>query len=246
MLRIVFLDIDGVCNTNSTKYVKGEAHLDRTLVEKLNRLGETFPGIQFVLCSAWRKFAPLKVNNDDLKAFGFNYTLASQTGILSNPSQLEDYYYLGKKDNPTETIPLPAVREFEVYEFIRHFDKHIKERTRLDYTIAIIDDLVLEENDRAVFPEWYLDYFRRYAVRTDPNVGLTDERIDRAIRILNSGPFQLTENTTLQFYKDYEKKDRDGWQGPEDENTYTLNELELESDELSSNFLEHCIQEIWR
>lgn len=99
--RIIFLDIDGVCNSHKyimhyvnhfkqpddKMYVITE-HLDPACIERVNRIIAA-SGADVVISSAWRKAFPLQKLKEMLESRGFVGNIVGETPVLYKERGLE-------------------------------------------------------------------------------------------------------------------------------------------------------------
>jgi hypothetical protein len=165
MSKVIFLDIDGVLNTkwwytqmdrNTPKDKYGYAFDPRSVANLKKILDETRADI--VISSSWKSFG-LSELEEMWQARGLSGKLIGIT-----PNSVSDEMMLNAD---LDHMELFHIRGMEIKEWL---DKHGKNVSHY----VIIDDM---DN---FFPEQ-----KSHFVLTDPEVGITDEDADKAIKILN-------------------------------------------------------------
>ena len=165
MSKIVFLDIDGVLNTgwwysqmdrNTPKDKYGYAFDPRSVANLKKIVDET--GADIVISSSWKSFG-LSELEDMWQDRGLPGKLIGIT-----PNSVSDEMLLNADLDHMEIF---SVREMEIKEWL---DKHGKKVSHY----VIIDDM-----------DNFLPEQKSHFVLTDPEVGITDEDADKAIKILN-------------------------------------------------------------
>jgi len=98
-MKIIFLDIDGVLNSELTNYSKeypdgpkGSSFIDENLVTILNNIIEK-TGAKIVLSSSWRKSRTVEEMQELLEFKGFKGEIIGKTPILVFKSNIEGGYH---------------------------------------------------------------------------------------------------------------------------------------------------------
>ena len=166
MNKVIFLDIDGVLNTgwwysqmdkNTPKDKYGYA-FDPNAVSNLKKIiDET--GADIVISSSWKSFGISELE-DMWQDRGLPGKLIGIT-----PNTVSDELLLNADLNHMERF---SIRGMEIKEWL---DKHGKNVSHY----VIIDDM-----------DNFLPDQQPYFVQTNPEVGITKEDIDMAIKILNT------------------------------------------------------------
>lgn len=167
MIKIIFLDIDGVLAT--PEYLKDAQWALNPEKQKL--LGEILDktDAKIVLSSSWRHFTLESTKNHmESEGFLFNDKLIGVT--------IRAYQYLERGTGIHLSIP----RGVEIKQWI---DTHIhsdngknwnRKKLGIDFNYVILDDesdMLLEQKDNFV--------------KTKSNIGLTEDSVFKAIKILN-------------------------------------------------------------
>ena len=163
--RILFLDIDGVLNTkwwytqmdrNSPRDQYGYA-FDPKAVANLKRIVEE-TGADIVISSSWKSFG-----FSELEEMWTDRGLPGKL-IGVTPNSVSDKLLL---DADIDSIELFHIRGEEIKEWLTKHGKHVS-------NYAIIDDM---DN---MLPEQ-----QSHFVKTNPEVGITEEDAEKAIAIIN-------------------------------------------------------------
>jgi len=165
MKKILFLDIDGVLNTgwwytqldrNPPKDKYGYAFDPRSVANLKKILDET--GAEIVVSSSWKSFGL-----SELEKMWQNRELPGKLIGVTPNSVSDEMLFSADLDH----IKIFPIRGMEIKEWL---DKHVIEVSRY----VIIDDM-----------DNFLPEQKSHFVLTDPEVGITDEDADKAIKILN-------------------------------------------------------------
>jgi hypothetical protein len=155
LIKIIFLDVDGVLNSSnffreSRKKTYDTSNLDKKAVEVLNTIIE-LTGAKVVISSTWRVhdfFGLLcELGENDFKGEVIGQTPILNQSIRGN--EIKEWIQLNK-----ESLDVTDEKDFKNY-------------------------LILDDNSD-MFP-WQKDNF----VQTETEIGLTKEHIDRCVKILN-------------------------------------------------------------
>lgn len=151
---LIFLDIDGVLNSENTNYVPDEAPLDPVNIDPFNRLVAATEA-RIVISSTWRFFTDIHGLREYFHEAGIGGELIDVT------PDLKGY------DPPTQ---IEITRGEEINSWLRQREQDGNPVP--EHSFVILDDC----NDM----EPYLERL----VQTDFATGLTDEDVDRAIELL--------------------------------------------------------------
>lgn len=166
MIKVLFLDIDGVLNTewwytqldkNTPKDKYGYAFDPNSVANLKKILDET--GAVIVISSSWKSFGFV-----ELEEMWSNRSLPGRI-IDITPNSISDQMLL---DANLEEIELIPIRGFEIKEWIETKGKGVS-------NYAIIDDM------NNILPEQYSHF-----VEINSAIGITNDNAERAISILNN------------------------------------------------------------
>ena len=166
MRKVIFLDIDGVLNTgwwysqmdgNTPKDKYGYAFDPRSVANLKKIVDET--GAEIVISSSWKSFG-LSELEDMWQERGLPGKLIGIT-----PNSVTDEMLLNADLDHMEIF---SIRGMEIKEWL---DKHGKKVSHY----VIIDDM-----------DNFLPEQKSHFVQTDPEVGITEEDANMAIKILNA------------------------------------------------------------
>ena len=166
MRRIIFLDIDGVLNTkwwysqmngNTPKDKYGYTFDPRSVANLKKILDET--GAEIVISSSWKSFGL-----SELEEMWQDRGLPGKL-IGTTPNSVSDEMLLNADLDHMEIF---SIRGMEIKEWL---DKHGKKVSHY----VIIDDM-----------DNFLPEQKSHFVQTDPEVGITEEDANMAIKILNA------------------------------------------------------------
>lgn len=172
MIKLIFLDIDGVIATPD--YVK--EGLWALNPEKQKLLGEIIKatGAKIVLSSSWRKLT-LEDTKEYMAEEGFEF-VNDIIGVT-----IRAYQYIKKIENE-KGIHLSIPRGVEIKQWIdtnihsENGKNYQHKKLGIDYTYIILDDdsdMLLEQSDNFIHTRF--------------DVGLTEEIVKQSIKILNNG-----------------------------------------------------------
>lgn len=150
-MKAIFLDVDGVCNCNSTKAAtpSGCVGVADKYIKRLKKIIDS-TGAQVVLSSDWK---------------------------LANE---KDYRYLTNKLYYKGGIRIIAQTPNIRWDWRGHeIREWLYENRDVVENYVVLDD--------THFADFDAGDFLSHVVLTNPGEGLTDEDVDRAIEILNSG-----------------------------------------------------------
>ena len=171
MKKVIFLDIDGVLNSNRTLYE--DISLEDDLISNLKELVDK-TGAKIILSSSWRlSTEAIATLMDRLDKFGLAISGITCDGV--DLDWLEKYKfdttkkYLDTKFDYDENkqIKITHDRGAEIFKWLHDHD---------DCTYAILDDEI--EDIKPYFNESVI-------VKTSYKTGLTKEDVKKAIQILN-------------------------------------------------------------
>ncbi len=158
--KVIFLDVDGVCNTH-TPLPSGYNGIEYDKINLLNKLLDAVPEATIVISSAWRYM----ILRGEMTIKGFEYILLIHGLKCKNRvighTEADALVY---EENHFDAKPFYQLGLKVRADQIRKF---IKENEVCNY--VVLDDLPLE-----------IDNF----VQTEGHIGLTNELIEEAIRIL--------------------------------------------------------------
>lgn len=166
MRRIIFLDIDGVLNTgwwytqmdgNTPKDKYGYAFDPKSVANLKKIVDET--GADIVISSSWKS-----LGLSELEDMWQNRGLPGKL-IGITPNSVSDEMLLNAD---LDHMELFSIRGMEIKEWL---DKHGKNVSHY----VIIDDM-----------DNFLSSQKSHFVQTDPEVGITEEDVDKAVRLLNN------------------------------------------------------------
>lgn len=157
-MKLLFLDIDGVLNTNTTFRFccvdKPAIHTSH--VVHLNTILRAVPDVRVVISSAWRKL----IFNGCMTLHGFEHMLASHglyaLGMLHGCTRQDG---LTLSEEEAQTFPFRQ-REAQIQQYVRQNPCS---------AFVVLDDLDLD------LPQ---------LVKIDPREGLTVEKANEAIKLL--------------------------------------------------------------
>ena len=185
MNEFLFLDVDDVLNSeeflreNSVREndVDPDEHpgewIDPKAVERVNKImdrTDTYPEI--ILSSSWRHSFDVTEMTDILRDRGFNHNVSDKTP--GRPKRIRHVH----------ARPKVPVRDRGVH--IKNFLKHKRSVSSVE-SVLVLDNLPLEE----------LEPLEDYVVQTEPEHGLQDEHVEKALDILEKTPsFEWLEEPT--------------------------------------------------
>ncbi len=158
IIKVIFLDIDGVLNGDDAPPLFGEgwplSHLETCLIEKINRIVETLDQIseiktKIVISSSWRVRFSLEEITNMLKTKGLRAEIIDVTPRIL-PTRMSEYIQRGQEIKSW----LQNIKEYQVDKFI------------------ILDD----ESDM-------MD-LKKYLIKTDYTTGITDDDVNKVIDML--------------------------------------------------------------
>ena len=159
MLKIIFLDIDGVCNGNN--YFNSEefwsqqliiglpyAEIDPLKIKLINKLVEQ-SGAIVIISSYWRIQFSIETLNDILLARGASFHISGATPIRE--PKPEQFLYSPRGDEIQDYLNKICIKP-------EHF--------------VILDD----NND--------MGHLSDHLILTNPDIGITEEDVERALKLL--------------------------------------------------------------
>jgi hypothetical protein len=176
MRKIIFLDIDGVLAIAQKMKAWGLVESKQLLLKEI--LDKT--NAEIVLSSSWR-LATVEYTKAYMTEQGFMFS-DKIVGVT-----IRAYHYIDKKDKIHLSIP----RGVEIQQWIDtniHSDNGKNFQTKelgKDYNYVIIDD----DNDMLYTQS-------KNFIQTDPETGITESEVQKAIQILN--PFTKEEKEKIQ------------------------------------------------
>lgn len=164
MIKIIFLDIDGVLNSHKWYHerLSRQTDLDEfdpNCVSLINKLTDV-TGAKIVLSSSWRRGKSLNELKQLFKDVGITGELIGKTPILSFLCDIENYHY-----------SVPRGNEIKAWIEINRYALNSKD-FKLQY--VIIDD----ESDM-------LYWQRNKFVQTNHDIGFTESDYNKCLKILN-------------------------------------------------------------
>lgn len=158
-MRIVFLDIDGVFNNKTS--MNNDVLL---LPEKVLQIRELLEraNAQIVICSEWRKWYSIRELNILLHSAGLGYYEASSFSPILRQREILDV---------TPVVGRYTNRGDEITKW--------KEDNKHKYNITSY--VILDDNN------WYNEDQQDNLILIDPEFGLLETDVEKAIGILNNG-----------------------------------------------------------
>lgn len=190
-MKLIFLDVDGVLNHDTLFEERHHAWLGMParermreqvmpeLCARLRRLVDTAHGdpptpgsVWVVVSSSWRsKASTLEVLKERLFEEGIpvhdvtpDYHKALE--LLEWPNKMSMYYLRGT----------------EIHAYLETWKKRMRHIGEVTNFVILDDNSVVGAYER----QRGADYLQRHFVKTNPSVGLTDENVDEALRILTT------------------------------------------------------------
>lgn len=153
-MKIIFLDFDGVINSENSKGI-----IDETLCNRVKHIA-SYTGAKIVYTSSWR-------NSIDIKHDNFhgieNYAISKTPKLVIENIDEEKYNF-----------PLSIPRGAEIKEWIYKNEDIIKtEMYEAEYDYVILDD-----DDDMLYEQ------RNNFIKIDPWKGITEKDVKKAIKIL--------------------------------------------------------------
>jgi hypothetical protein len=171
-MKLIFLDIDGVLNSESSQMEFGRHYLNdipaKKHVKELDRIVQA-TGAHIVISSTWRRSVDCHVMGMLLYAQGL--TLDS-CGVVQGSTPI-----LYVEDNPHKA---EVIRGIEIKYYMDHLNDDITRPFKTYKKLVTIDNYVILDDDSDMLPEQM-----KHFVQTNSKEGLTPEKADEAIRILN-------------------------------------------------------------
>lgn len=167
-MKLIFLDIDGVLNGHKAT-ASGFCTIEPDKVIHLNRIIDTCPDVQIVISSAWRYL----VHQKAMTLTGFSHMLCAFGVKVQKPGFPSESRVVGitRMDG--------CCRNADIHAYLYDLEQSCAEPV----TYVCLDDMDLNEecaNDE------HCDAPVLVLVQTVPHVGLTEEKADRVIEILQS------------------------------------------------------------
>lgn len=158
LIKVIFLDIDGVLNGDDGPPLFSEgwplSHLETHLIEKINQIVEALDQIseiktKIVISSSWRVRFSLEEITEMLKTKGLRVEIIDATPRIF-PRRMSEYIQRGQEIKSW----LQNVKEYQIDKFI------------------ILDD----ESD--------MMELRKFLIKTNYKTGITDADVNKAINML--------------------------------------------------------------
>lgn len=140
-LHLVFLDIDGVLNSERMADVM-YGGLETDCVTRLNRITAD-PDVQVVISSSWRKHYGVTEIYDQLRVAGFNGRIAGHTPALDNKTRGEEIALYLRTFPARYLRPITSIVVFDDDEDISPLSHRL---VRTDYKFGLRD----QDIDRAL------------------------------------------------------------------------------------------------
>lgn len=150
-MSVIFLDVDGVLNCNSSKTkCQDVIGIDDDKVERLKRIVDV-TGAVIVLVSSWKE----------------TWSATDKDGQDEYANYLDNKLRRQKLKVLDKTFDREVNRGHGILQWYSH--------KNVDRYIVIDDE---------IFPDYSVYGIKNHLVLTDPEVGLTDEDVDKAIEML--------------------------------------------------------------
>jgi hypothetical protein len=157
-MKIIFLDIDGVLNSESEDYEGKLWRLSEPAISRVNTIAER-TGARIVLTSDWRRYHGLQRCGEVLRAHGLDANIVDATPNLESPRTVHE-------EDFEPTAYFERLRRSEIDAWMQLHDVH---------AFVVIDDL-------AVFAREHPNM-----ILTDATTGLTEDDAARSIAVLLRG-----------------------------------------------------------
>jgi len=168
-MKVIFLDIDGVLNNQETLLRNDE--LDNILLLRLKTLVDK-TGAKIVLSSSWRTcFNPLRILMDRFNEIGLFISSLTPNGVSVDWIEKQGYiptarYFFTKNNIDGNRHYITTDRGAEIFKWLStHQDIE---------SYVILDDEAFD----------ILNYFPNNFIKTNSLIGLTEENIQQAEKIL--------------------------------------------------------------
>ena len=162
-MRIIFLDIDGVLNSNAFFDTNPDnVEIDNTFVERLVKLYNTYPDTKIVLSSYWRYLA---ANNKS-----------------------KQYFYSKMKENNLDVIDETPLSYPGTTQLINNRPIEIKlwlnAHPEIKKWVSIEDDFLYEHYEKECGRQFANHLVTTLFYGNTDNEGLTEDAVNKAIKIL--------------------------------------------------------------
>lgn len=162
-MRIIFLDIDGVLNSNAFFDTNPDnVEIDNTFVERLVKLYNTYPDTKIVLSSYWR--------------------------YLSANNKSKQYFYSKMKENNLDVIDETPLSYPGTTQFINNRPIEIKlwlnDHPEIKKWVSIEDDFLYEHYEKECGKQFANHLVTTLFYGNTDNEGLTEDAVNKAIKIL--------------------------------------------------------------
>lgn len=171
-MRILFLDFDGVCNTDewradvTRRNLPPHRHLFPPFVRRVNTIVDRTKA-RVIASTNWRIGYTKNALEDMLRSAGATFPLFSVTPNLPSPRQTDLFSTTPAIAVPRIVVPEPT-RGHEIKACLEEIGEEVE-------SFAILDDLKPNE----------FDFFgRQNLIYVDGRIGLTEIGVERAVRLL--------------------------------------------------------------
>lgn len=177
-MKIIFLDIDGVLNSDYSERkdgprICGYTGIESSLVKKLRQIVEATDA-RIILVSSWKDAYSNYLNHKKGINLNLEYTFSDDA--------IGKYLYNKLSKQHLHILDTTLTYERNPYTRGNGIDRYIKDYNAVHVSDQITNFVILDDE---IFND-YQDYnLMQYLVKTNPAVGLSDENVADAINILN-------------------------------------------------------------